>query len=47
MLRLNGQASSVEPMEVDFSLNPVATISKKYELGFTDQENFGCLEENY
>ena len=47
MLRLNGQASSVENVEVDFSLNPVATVSKKYELGFTDQENFGCLEENY
>ena len=49
MLRLNGQASSLETAEPDpvASYSRMATISNKYELGYTDLENFGCLEENY
>ena len=49
MLRLNGQANSLETAETDpvASYSLMATISKKYELGYSDLENFGCLEENY
>jgi hypothetical protein len=49
MLRLNGQASSFETGETDpvASFSRMATISTKYELGYSDLENFGCLEENY
>ena len=49
MFRLNGQASSLESAETDpvASYSRMAAISQKYELGYSDLENFGCLEENY
>ncbi|HYC39990.1 MAG TPA: hypothetical protein VEB63_05820 [Chitinophagaceae bacterium] len=49
MIRINGQAAALETVEIDpvTSHNRMAAVSRKYELGYGDLENFGCFEENY